>query len=57
MTMDYGNVFFQKPARFLKDSHLGKDDILVNADIAYQTFVEGKAAMFGTGQWDCAEFE
>ena len=37
---------FSETSRFLKDSHLGKDDILVNADIAYQTFVEGKAAMF-----------
>lgn len=45
MTMDYGNVFFRNQ-QVLKDSHLGKDDILVNADIAYQTFVEGKAAMF-----------
>lgn len=24
---------------------------------AKQLFIEGKAAMFGTGQWDCAEFD
>ncbi len=24
---------------------------------AKQLFNEGKAAMFGTGQWDCAEFD
>ena len=37
---------FQKPAGFLKDSHFGKDDILVDVDTAYRSFVEGKAAMF-----------
>ena len=44
--MDYGNVFFSETSRFLKDSHFGKDDILVDVDTAYRSFVEGKAAMF-----------
>ena len=37
---------FSETSRFLKDSHFGKEDICVDLDTAFQTFVEGKAAMF-----------
>lgn len=39
-------TYFSETGRFLKDSHFGKDDILVDVDTAYRSFVEGKAAMF-----------
>ena len=42
----YGNVFFQKPVSFLKDSHFGKEDINIDVDTGIQMFVEGKSAMF-----------
>ena len=46
LMMRYGNVFFQKPIHFLKDSHFTNDDISVDINTATQMFLEGKAAMF-----------